>query len=190
MTLCLRIKHCDVKPDNWVLTSSNTVIEMTSSSTVPGSDLMLVDYGRSIDVAALTTKGTDPFDIQLTGSVAAEDMECVAMREKLPWGTDIDTFGLCASAHVLLYGSHIEIEKVNNKWSLKKKLRRYWQKELWQKLFDTLINLDSNGRSSGSHPNSLRAIRKSFEEHLAEGNRIKQIESLLKNQDRLMPSQR
>ena len=190
LILCLRKKHCDVKPDNWVLTSSNIVNEMKSNSTVPGSDLMLVDYGRAIDLVGLSKKGTDPLDTQLTGSVAAEDMECVAMREKMPWGTDTDTFGLCASAYVLLYGSHIEIEKINNKWTLKKKLRRYWQKDLWQKLFDTLINLDSNGRSSGSHPNSLRAIRKSFEEYLAEGNRTKQVESLLKNQDRLLPSQR
>ena len=53
-------QHCDIKPDNWVLTSSST--DDSVSNSVGGADLMLVDFGRSIDLSYAAVSGSDPLE--------------------------------------------------------------------------------------------------------------------------------
>mmetsp|Transcript_22024 Transcript_22024/g.48004 ORF Transcript_22024/g.48004 Transcript_22024/m.48004 type:complete len:1418 (-) Transcript_22024:222-4475(-) len=188
-----KVLHVDVKPDNWVLVASSTACDTGRGSVVPGSDLMLVDFGRAVDLKAAANSSSnygDPLEVRFRGNAAAKDMECVAMREGLSWGLDVDTYGLCASAYTLLYGEHMDIvkDKSSKRWRPHKPLRRYWNKDLWFGLFDTLINIGggSDGSYLGSHPNSLRAIRKSFEGYLDEGNRRLHVESLLKQQQKFL----
>eukprot|EP00578_Thalassiosira_sp_NH16_P014046 CAMPEP_0181126148 /NCGR_PEP_ID=MMETSP1071-20121207/27454_1 /TAXON_ID=35127 /ORGANISM="Thalassiosira sp., Strain NH16" /LENGTH=1409 /DNA_ID=CAMNT_0023211689 /DNA_START=213 /DNA_END=4439 /DNA_ORIENTATION=- len=128
-----KVLHCDIKPDNWVLTSSLKDRNNAGKKSVGGSDIMLVDFGRSIDLEKVASGLSDPLKAQFKGSIAAEDMECVAMRKGLPWGVDLDFFGLAASSFILLFGSHIEIvqDRSTGKWRLSKSFRRYWQKDLW-----------------------------------------------------------
>ena len=154
-----KVLHCDVKPDNWVLTSSQ------ARNAVGGCDLMLVDFGRAVDLEKVTRQGEDPLRTLFKGSIAAEDMECGTMREGLPWGVDLDYFGLCASAFILLFGSHMEVvrDKSTGNWRLNKILRRYWQKDLWQSLFHSLLNFDL-----GSERNCLRDLRLAFDEYIDE----------------------
>jgi hypothetical protein len=185
-----KMLHCDVKPDNWVMMASNSAYS-GCTELVEASDLMLVDFGRAIDLTAAAKEGVDPMDVKLSGHAAAEDMACAAMRMNLGWSFDIDTFGICASAHVLLYGSHIEMDIVrpSKRWKLRKRLRRYWQNELWTEIFDTLLNLDDISQTAiGSRPRSLRLLRGKFEAHL--GTRAKELESLLKHQARILPNRR
>lgn len=181
-----KILHCDIKPDNWVLTASTGSCGTECDAEVAGADLMLVDFGRAIDLTTADEGPRDPKKIKLCGDASAKDMACAAMREGLPWAADIDTYGICSSAFVLLYGFHMDIEKdrMNKRWKPHKPLRRYWNKALWKEMFDTLLNED------GSDPNSLRALRKSFEGYLDEGNRKKDLEAELKHQASILPKKR
>jgi checkpoint serine/threonine-protein kinase len=160
---------------------------------INGSELMLVDFGRAVDLKAAAKPEIDPMDVRLEGSCAEKDMECVAMRKGLSWSFDVDTFGVCASAHVLLYGSHIEIDcnSTTKRWKPRKPLRRYWQKDLWNDFFDTLLNLDEVSQTAlGSHPRSLRALYKKMETYIRDRSRSSNLESLLKHQASMLPSVR
>jgi hypothetical protein len=151
-----------------VLTESN----MVNGHSVGGSDVMLVDYGRSIDLSAVE-QANNPSDAgmgtMLLGAACPEEMMCVAMRQGLPWSFDADTFGICASAHVLLFGSHLEIAVNENKrWMPRETLHNDLQIDLWTYLFDTLLNLDDVTKGAiGSRPHSLRQLRTRIEECLA-----------------------
>lgn len=184
-----KILHCDAKPDNWVLMTSETSFEGCGSM-LEASDLMLVDFGRSVDLAMCAKDGADPMNVKLFGEATTEDLACVAMRKGCGWSFDVDTFGVCASSHVLLYGVHLEIEQgSNSRWKPRKALRRYWQKELWSSLFDTLLNLDEGSQTAiGSRPGSLRCLRLTLESYL--NGKAKELFSLLKHQARILPSSR
>ena len=154
---------------------------------------MLVDFGRSIDMLDIAKDESNPFDIYLTGDIAAEDNGCVAMRENLPWSVDIDTFGLCATAHTLLFGCHMEIvmDKRENKWKPRRKLRRYWQRDLWHLLFDTLINCDSKViRDVEMYSAELQKVINAFEDYLDDRNRQREVQSILNLQTGLLPKMR
>lgn len=152
---------------------------------------MLVDFGRAVDLEAAAKPGMDAMDVRLEGSSCEEDMECVAMRKGMSWSFDADTFGICAGAHVLLYGEHIQLDynAATRRWMPKKPLRRYWKKDLWVEFFDTLLNLDEVSQTAlGSRPGSLRDLRRKMEAHVMARN--KELESLLRHQSRVLPSQR
>lgn len=152
---------------------------------------MLVDFGRAVDLMAAAKSGMDAMDVRLEGSASEEDMECVAMRKGLGWSFDADTFGLCAAAHVLLFGTHMEIhyDASTKRWKPRKPLRRYWKKDLWNEFFDTLLNLDEVSQTAlGSRPGSLRDLRRKLEAHVM--SRRSELESLLRHQSRILPSQR
>ena len=173
-----KILHCDVKPDNWVLCSSNDV---------QGSELVLVDYGRAIDLSDLAKEGEDPSNVVLMGEAAEEDMMCVAMRKGRPWSYDADTFGICASAHVLLFGNHIELIQNGKRWMPRQSFKRYWQRDLWTELFDTLLNSDE-GTMIGSRPLTLRMLKEKVEARLDQ-HRSK-LDELLKKQEQILWSTR
>jgi hypothetical protein len=184
-----KILHCDAKPDNWVLMASGTAFDGCGIM-LDASDLMLVDFGRSVDLVMCAKKEADPMNVKLYGEATTEDLACVAMRKGYGWSFDIDTFGICASAHVLLYGTHLEIEQAPNRtWKTRKTLRRYWQKELWSEVFDTLLNLDEGSQTAiGSRPGSLRGLRQKLELYL--NGKSKELASLLKHQVRILPQTR
>eukprot|EP00978_Attheya_sp_CCMP212_P038913 scaffold197559_cov51-Attheya_sp.AAC.1 len=186
-----KILHCDVKPDNWVLMASAVANELGDDSLIEGAELMLVDFGRAVDLTAAADGQCDPLDLELYGNAAGEDMACVAMREERGWGCDIDTYGLCASVHILLYGIHMEVEKdtTTQRWRPHKPFRRYWQKQLWGELFDTLLNFDRTSKHA-SHSNSLRAIRNAFDKYLDQANNRNRVEAELKRQVQFLPKTR
>lgn len=169
-----KILHCDVKPDNWVVT-------------VDAADLVLVDFGRAVDLSALANGAMDAMDVKLIGAACEKDMMCVAMRKERPWSFDADSFGLLASLHVLLFGTHIEIEQYGKRWMPKQHLRRYWNRNLLTEIFDTLLNTDE-GTLIGSRPRSLRALRKKVDSYLAEQQT--KLDSELGCLRRMLPSNR
>jgi len=147
---------------------------------------MLVDFGRSVDLEALST--SCPLDVKFQGLATTKDMACSTMREGRSWSFDLDTFGLCASAYVMLYGSHMEViqDSTTKIWRTAKALRRYWNKPLWSKLFETLLN----GGIDDSQPNKLRETRSMFETFLDNGNRRKELQALLKHQAAMIPKKK
>lgn len=148
---------------------------------------MLVDFGRSIDLGRIESQGSDPLQSQFTGSIAAEDMECAAMREGRHWGVDLDFFGLAASSYILLFGSHIEVvqDRSTRKWRTNKSLRRYWQRELWDLLFDSLLNFDSS-----TDKYCLGEIRARFDDYIEGKQRKKEIAVNLQQLQSHLPPKR
>lgn len=134
---------------------------------VDGSDLCLVDFGRAVDLTSIDRDGVDVRDRKLIGEASEKSMRCVAMRKGRPWSFDIDTFGLCASAHILLFRKHMKIEQCRNtkRWKPCEpiKSRVFSHPKLWIELFDTLLNSDQ----IGSRPRGLNALREKFEICLA-----------------------
>ena len=146
---------------------------------------MLVDFGRAIDLASISGTGSKPL---FTGSVAAEDMECRAMRQGLPWGVDLDYYGICASSYTLLFGSHMEVvqDKVTGKLKLKRPFRRYWQRSLWSNYFEALLNYDTVAASNSF----LTDLRVAFDEYLDEKGRKRDIESRISTLYTHLPKKR
>lgn len=152
---------------------------------------MLTDFGKAIDLDALDTDKDNPLDNQLKGKASRDEMLCVAMRKELPWSFDIDTYGLCDTAHILLHGSYMELvcNTQTGRWGPKQRCYRYHQEGLWKNLFDTLLNLEEPDQAAmGSRPGSLRKVRAEFEQYLEE-NKDK-VKAALKEQARDLPKKR
>lgn len=151
---------------------------------------MLVDFGRAIDLKSASTDGSSLMDTVFTGSAATEEMMCVAMRHDIPWSFDLDTFGVCASAHVLLFGAHLKLERSKSKrWMPTQTFPRHFEKDLWIELFDTLLNLDEDfGRAIGSRPYSVKRLRNRIEDYLRQEQA--RLRSALNRQSSILPSQR
>jgi checkpoint serine/threonine-protein kinase len=149
----------------------------------------LTDFGRAIDLEDLDS--STPLDCKLKGRACRDDMMCVAMRNGLPWSFDVDTYGLCDTAHILLFGCGMEITRntATGRFAPKQKFRRYHQIELWSLLFDTLLNLEEPSKTAiGSRPGSLRQVRNKFDTYL----RAKEmdVKLLLNQQAGFLPSTR
>ena len=154
------------------------------------SDIMLVDFGRAVDMEDHCTQGQDARSIMFRGDACLDEMKCVAMRSGNPWSYDIDTFGVLACAHVMLYGSHIKLKKDrNSRWSLVNSFKRYWQRDLWTKVFGTLLNLDEeSGAAIGSRARSLRSLREEITAYTEKES--DKLRSFLTRQLSLLPTSR
>lgn len=158
---------------------------------IEASDVILTDFGRAVDLEDLESASENPLDRKLKGRASRDDMMCVAMQKGLPWSFDIDTYGLCDTAHVLLFGSGLNLVRdvKTGRWGPKQRLRRYHQTDLWTCLFDTLLNLEEPGKVAiGSRPGSLRQIRIKFEEYLKKNQA--QVKAQLKHQATFLPTKR
>jgi hypothetical protein len=68
-------------------------------------------------------------------------------------------------------------------------LKRYWKKDLWKEIFDTLLNLDDvTGLSIGSQRTSLRALRQKIDAHLK--TEARNLHQLLSRQANILPDSR
>jgi checkpoint serine/threonine-protein kinase len=154
--------------------------------------LTLVDFGRAIDLSQYSHDGEDDVrNVLFSGSAVTQDMECVAMRSQQPWSYDVDTYGILGSAHVLLYGTHIEIcQGKNGRWHPKTTLKRYWQQDIWKEIFETLLNLDDLGTAIGSRSSSLRSLRRKINFYLTSEGVEDRLVSLLKRQASMLPDSR
>ena len=174
-------KHCDVKPDNFVLSNSN--YSNTILDDINFSDLTLVDFGNAVDLTQDSDlNAVNTRNILFHGSAARKDMRCGAMRSGYSWSYDADTFGILCCAHVLLYGNHLDIKKgSSDRWVPSTTFKRYWKKDLWKEIFDTLLNL-------GSQRTSLRALRQKIDAHLK--TEAKNLHQLLSRQANILPDSR
>lgn len=152
---------------------------------------MLIDFGRSVDLETAKRKGKSSMETMLTGEATTKEMLCVAMRKGLPWSFDVDTFGVCASAHVLLFGRYVELERSGSRWLPKDLLAtsRNLLGGLWTDVFGTLLNLDDVSQTAlGSHPKSVRQLRCRIEAHLEEHEGA--LERALRQQATFLPNHR
>ena len=139
------IVHGDLKIDNCLLRLDDAPAGCTWSN-VYGTEgwrakgLTLIDFGRAIDLALY------PAGQQFIADWQVDGRDCQEMREARPFTYQTDYHGIASVAFCLLFGRYIETQTVpdpesgRNKYKISATLRRYWQVELWTRLFDTLLN--------------------------------------------------
>ncbi|CAB4445658.1 unnamed protein product [Rhizophagus irregularis] len=175
------IIHGDIKADNCLL-RLEPVEEWDIQYDPSGANgwskkgIKIIDFGRSIDVTLF------PDDMKFIAEWVTDDQDCVEMREGRPWKWQADYYGLAGIVHCMLHNRYMQITPVlveTNTFisgpatmAVKKykpilSFKRYWQGELWQKLFDLLLNpllVTKDGQMPITQ--QLKNIREEFEQHL------------------------
>ena len=82
----VKILHCDIKPDNWML-------EYHSHN---GITIRLIDFGKAKDLLFCIEKdgvqSKQHHPIAFLGSCAAKGYRCVEMDNNLPWTFQVSEF--------------------------------------------------------------------------------------------------
>ncbi|GAA6015152.1 hypothetical protein JCM10207_003619 [Rhodosporidiobolus poonsookiae] len=165
------IVHGDLKIDNCLLRLEevpggarawSSTYDASGSQGWSRKGLKLIDFGRSVDTRAF------PAEQRFTAAFEADASDCAEMREKRPWTFEPDYFGVASVAFNVLFGRNIETRKEDGgRWALDHVWRRYYQVELWSRLFDMLLNPRSV-REDCALPirDELALVRKEMEEYL------------------------
>lgn len=133
-----QIIHGDMKPDNVLVLSFPSrediarVLERTST-------IKLIDFGRSIDMTQFPEGTVFSHVVETKGSA------CPEMLDKKTWTYETDWFGLLDCLHIMIFQEYIDITKEHNRWMLTRKInKRIHMKDLWDPLFDQLLNVQEN----------------------------------------------
>ncbi len=131
--------------------------------------LKMIDFGRKNDTMLF------PAGQEFIGDWATDAKDCFEMRENKPWTYQIDYFGLAGIIYCMLFGKFFEdttlvstsVESSPLRYKVSTPFKRYWQIDLWPRLFDVLLN-PCLVRESGSLPlcDELGALRTEMEEWL------------------------
>jgi checkpoint serine/threonine-protein kinase len=120
--------------------------------------IQLIDFGVAIDMNMFEKNTTFKYTTS-----KPDTFTCIEMREAKPWTYQTDLFGVAGSAHVMLFGKYMEVEKKMVNWQIKSKLPRYFNKLVWDNFFNTLLNV----RDCREMPN-LQTVRYSLDEAIAQ----------------------
>ncbi|CRK98523.1 CLUMA_CG011876, isoform A [Clunio marinus] len=164
-----KIIHADIKPDNFLIMS-----KIEFGTKVPF--IQLIDFGSAIDMDWYKD------DVTFNYVVKTENFTCCEMLDNKPWTYQTDLFGIAGTAHVMLFGKYMEVEKKGIMWSIKSKFPRYFvSKFLWEQLFGMLLNVSS----CKSMPN-LQELKDQFEAEIHSkekfvSNKVCEFNSILVN---------
>lgn len=177
------ILHGDLKADNCLLRFEHLPDTAWSARyRRDGSDgwgkkgISLIDFGRGIDMRLFHP------NVQFIADWKTDTQDCAEMREMRPWTYQIDYHGLAAIIHSMLFGKYIDttVERGGldggagaRKYRITSTLKRYWQTEIWNGLFDVLLNpgVYAGEEVGGVMPvgKAMRKVREGMEQWL-EGN--------------------
>lgn len=157
------IVHGDIKPENvMVRIDRNDPGAWSKYYREDGDDgwaqrgVCLIDFGRAIDTTLF------PASTQFIADWKADELDCPAMHEGRPWTYEPDYFGLASIAHLLLFGTYLKpARSPGGNYRISQSLKRYWQRELWNEFFDTLLNPANHGPLPISA--ALQECRQKFE---------------------------
>ncbi|TFK40357.1 Mad3/BUB1 homology region 1-domain-containing protein [Crucibulum laeve] len=103
--------------------------------------LKVIDFGRTIDMKLF------PSGQQFIAEWDTDDRDCFEVRENRPWTYQTDYFGLAGIIYCMLFGKYIQASAVvmtgtgaEMRHKIGTPFKRYWQTELWDRLFDILLN--------------------------------------------------
>jgi checkpoint serine/threonine-protein kinase len=109
------------------------------------------------------------------------------MREERPWLWQADAYGAAGVIHCLLFGEYMEVERVMNAEGstflrIKHAFRRYWQGEMWDTVFNKLLNWTCLDAGAPPPWTELATMLETFLDSSKDGQRKEQIElNKLKN---------
>ncbi|TMW63263.1 hypothetical protein Poli38472_002204 [Pythium oligandrum] len=180
------VLHGDIKPDNWLLVPGSfeqalSIGTMSKNTPHEATDLQLIDFGRAIDLRHF------PHGTRFSGDCHVKGFKTVEMLTKRPWTYQIDTFGICATAHCMLFGEYMEVSKRTDengksRWGIVKSLKRYWDIGMWASLFHTFLNVGSCEKQP-----SLPMMRRRFESYFLDNpNKLEELRGLLVSQQTLL----
>lgn len=149
-THCAGFIHGDLKIDNCLLRLEDVPGGASAWSSIyqPSGEegwnykgLKVIDFGRTIDTRLF------PASQQYIAEWPTDDRDCFEARENRPWTYQTDYFGLAGIIYCMLFGKYIQGSSVaattvdgNPRYKISTPLKRYWQTDLWNKLFDVLLN--------------------------------------------------
>lgn len=127
----------------------------------------LIDFGRAQDLALFDSGAAQRF----TADWKVDERDCPAMRRGGPWAWDTDYFGLAGVCYCLLFGKYMatETDAGTGHVRVDQAFKRYWQVQLWTRVFDTLLNPYAEyaeGEERGPILGKLRELREALEEWL------------------------
>ncbi|GAA5997609.1 uncharacterized protein JCM10292_000967 [Rhodotorula paludigena] len=168
--------HGDLKIDNCLLRLEDVpggarawaaTYDPSGANGWSSKGLKLIDFGRTVDLSAFPAGQT------FSSNQETDQFDCAEMREGRPWTFEPDYFGAASIAHTLLFGRYIETKQVPvvegdadgaQKWVLAQTFKRYYQADLWTRLFDLLLN-PHTVHADGSLPitDELGSVRREME---------------------------
>ncbi|SSD58818.1 uncharacterized protein SCODWIG_00579 [Saccharomycodes ludwigii] len=176
------IIHGDLKPDNCMvrfIKVAGDILGDYNSNNQNGwqnKGIYLIDFGRSFDLSLF------PMGTKFKANWKCDQQDCIEMRTGTPWSYEADYYGLAGIIHSMLFGEFIETIEIagsqNNNtgfYKLKNGFKRYWQKQLWEPLFDLLLN---SGKKELPRTSELMQCRQNMENFLTDkenGNKLKSI---------------
>ncbi|KKK19732.1 hypothetical protein ARAM_006921 [Aspergillus rambellii] len=116
--------------------------------------LSLIDFGRGIDMRAFHSS------VQFIADWKTGEHECNEIREMRPWTHQIDLYGLAGTIHVMLFGKYIESTTAGTArtYRIREPLKRYWERDIWNDVFDLLLNPGADRWAQMERPGSYPAV--------------------------------
>ncbi|KAJ3840400.1 hypothetical protein F5878DRAFT_613209 [Lentinula raphanica] len=167
--------HGDLKIDNCLLRLEDIPGGSSSWSNVysPSGEggwrykgLKVIDFGRAVDTRLF------PANQQFIADWETDERDCIEIQQGKPWTFQTDYFGLAGIIYCMFFGKYIQASSIGSSTSpdgraklrLVTPFKRYWQADLWARLFDLLLN-PTDVRPDGHMPISdeLGLIRSEME---------------------------
>ncbi|GLB40448.1 putative mad3/BUB1 hoMad3/BUB1 homology region 1 [Lyophyllum shimeji] len=138
--------HGDLKIDNCLLRLEDVPGGASAWSSVyqPSGEggwkykgLKVIDFGRTIDTRLF------PPGQHYIAEWPTDDRDCFEARENKPWTFQTDYFGLVGIIYCMLFGKYMQGSSVmlsDDRYKISTPFKRYWQTDLWTRLFDVLLN--------------------------------------------------
>lgn len=185
--------HGDLKIDNCLVRLDecrgwSNQYDRTGQNGWSAKGIRLIDFGRAIDLQCFPEGRRQTF----IADWAVDDRDCQEIRTGRPWSFEADYHGIASICYCMLFGKYISTEVapslpedgMQKRYRIAgEKLRRYWQGDMWSKLFDLCLN---SRLSAQEMPPSdkLAEIRVEFEDWLEEncskgGKNLKSLLSAL-----------
>ncbi|KAF5359438.1 hypothetical protein D9756_003475 [Leucocoprinus leucothites] len=166
--------HGDLKIDNCLLrledipggaSAWNAAYQPSGEGGWSYKGLKVIDFGRTIDTKMF------PSGQEYLTDWPTDERDCFEMREGKPWTFQTDYFGLAGIIYCMLFGKYIQASSIalipdspTRRHKIGTPLKRYWQGDIWNRLFDALLN-PCSVKPDGALPicDELASIRKDME---------------------------
>lgn len=134
------IIHGDLKADNCMIRFDYTEgwhepYNREGKGGWSAKGITLIDFGRAIDMTLFNE------NVQFVSNWETDQQDCPQMNKHEPWSYEADYYGLASIIYTMLFGKYIEVKSTpSGNVYLDANLKRYWQLQLWDPLFNLLLN--------------------------------------------------